>query len=100
MGVVDDIKLPKVLSSLSATHRIKKVKRRETNMNHHRFGKQLKEEEDREKENPDQTDRFVESEHEDQPPNRPANAEGSMSRAEEEAGKHGKSQGKLVDVVV
>jgi hypothetical protein len=100
MGVVDDIKLPKTLSSLSATHRIKKVNRRHTNMNQQRFGKQLKEEEDREKDNPEQADHFAESENSEHQDDGSINAERSMSRVEEEENEECKSQGKLVDVVV
>ena len=98
--MVDDIKLPKVLSSLSATHRIKKVKRRHTNLNQHRFGKQLQEEEEREKERTGQTEHLSENEDEERQDDRFNNAKGAMSPAEEEEDEKNKKQGKLVDVVV
>ena len=52
--MVEEIKLPKIVSSVSTAGRINKVKRRESNANEDRFHRQLHEEQKKEEQTDDE----------------------------------------------
>jgi hypothetical protein len=93
--VVDEIRLPKAVPSVSSTGRIHKVKRRQANTNHDRFERQLhreKEEDDVEEKNGSEQERLREQ--------RKVSGESPDPVADEQDDNTKKNQGKLVDVVI
>jgi len=99
--VVDTIKLPKVISSISTEGRVREANRRNTNMNQRQFGKQLKEEEARasRQDDEEQGDVVVIEDKKRKKEHLPG-AKASTDLADDQEDDNEQKPGKLVDIVV